>query len=66
MSAKYVSTMYSKVIIRTRQLQITQEIHEIISGNSYDYPSKSDKRLEKLRELNEEYSRLEEWLEGIR
>lgn len=57
MSAKYVSTMYSEVFIHRRQLQITQEISELTKVKPLDYNL--------IRELLREYSRLEEWLEGI-
>lgn len=54
MSAKYVSTRYSEVFIRRRQLQITQELYELSLKKHSDYH---------IRELLEEYSRLDEALE---
>lgn len=57
MSAKCVSTMYSEVFIRRRQVQITQELHEIAKNGHSDFNI--------IRELLEEYDKLNEYLEGL-
>lgn len=57
MSAKYVSARYSEVFIRRRQLQITQELHEIAKNRHSDFNL--------IRLLLEEYDKLNEYLEGL-
>lgn len=45
----------SEMILRTRQLQITQELHEITTSGQPDFNL--------IRELLEEYDRLDEYLD---